>query len=442
MNEPVAGSPPPSPAKEPDILFDCHVRLRDLPGQAKTVTLEAPTREVAIQKLLAQGYMVVDVREHGKKKGGFQNILSMQLSSSDKGSGGASFSFLNRVTTREVIFFAVQLSTLLKAGIPLLRSLEIIERGNANSFFRNVMVLMRKKISGGGTFSNALRSFPNVFPWIWVNLVEVGETTGKLPDCLEEIAHYQESSARIKQKVITAFFYPGILAAAVTGALTFLLIFIVPKFSAIFAAQKMQLPVVTQIVVAVSNTLRTNFPWVAGVAAAVVIAFVWTSRIPSVKKTYDRWALKAPLLGPILVQVAVIRFTRSLGTLLRAGVQILQALEIVGRLVENMFIGAGIKRVAEQVRSGQGLGAQLEARTIFPVFMTQLITVGEESGQLDRFLTLLANYYEEQVDTFLARLTTLLEPIMLVFMGGVIGTIVIAMFLPIIQLSTGGGVGR
>jgi type IV pilus assembly protein PilC len=439
MNEAGAGSPQPNKFKEPDLLFDCDVRLRDQPGQAKILTLEAPTKEAATQKLLAQGYVVINVREHGTKKGGFGSLLSMQIGSSGKEPEGGSFSLTNRVTGREAIFFAVQLATLLKAGIPLLRALEIIEKGIANIFFRKVIRSIRKKVSEGGTFSNALRSYPHVFPWIWVNLVEVGEATGKLPDCLEEIAHYQESSARITSKVITAFFYPGVLTAAVLAALTFLMLFIVPKFSAIFAAQKMDLPVLTQVVVAASDTLRLHFLWVAGIVAAAVAAFIYTSKIPSIKMSYDQMVLKAPLFGPILMQVAVIRFTRSLGTLLKAGVQILQALEIAGRLVENMFIEAGIKRVSQQVRSGQGLGVQLEARKLFPVFMTQLITVGEESGQLDRFLDLLSNYYEEQVDTFLARLTTLLEPLLLIVMGGVIGTIVVAMFLPIIDLSTKGG---
>ncbi len=441
MNEPAAGSPQPEKPKELERSFVCHVRLRDHPAEAKILTVEAPTKDIAIQKLIAQGYMVVEVREQGKKKGGFQNIFSTQTASSDKRSKKISFSFSNRVTARETIFFAIQLSTLLKAGIPLLRSLEIIEKGITNLFFRQVIQYLRKRVSEGGTFSKALQNYPQVFPWIWANLVEVGEATGKLPECLEEIAHYQESAARIKQKVVTAFFYPGVLTAAVLVALTFLLLFIVPKFSAIFLAQKMTLPVLTRIVITASDILRMHFLWVAGVVVAAVIAFIYTKRSPSIKTTYDRIVLGTPLFGSILLQVAVIRFTRSLGTLLRAGVQILQALEIAGRLVENSFIEAGIKRVAQQVRGGQGLGVQLEARKIFPVFMTQLITVGEESGQLDRFLDLLSNYYEEQVDTFLARLTTLLEPILLVFMGGVIGTIVVSMFLPIIELSTKGGGG-
>jgi type IV pilus assembly protein PilC len=447
MNEPAGGSAqtnnPNAPSKqnEPNLSFECRVRSRENPLEEKLVLLEAPNEETAIQRLLSQGHIVIDVWEHGKKKGSFQNMFSGMHGSSKKGTGIAAPSLFNNVSGRECIFFAVQLSTLLKAGIPLLRALEIIQKGVANAFFKTVIQHMRQRVAEGGAFSGALRNYPRVFPWIWVNLVEVGEATGKLPECLEEIAHYQEAAARIKGKVITAFFYPGILTVVVIGALTFLLLAIVPKFTAIFIAQKMELPVLTKIVVAISDILRHHFLWVAGSVSATVIAFVYTSKVPTMKLFYDKIVLGFPLMGEILMQVAVIRFTRSLGTLLRAGVQILQSLEISGRLVENLFIEGGIKKVAEQVRGGQGLGIQLEARKIFPVFMTQLIAVGEESGQLDRFLGLLSDYYEDQVDTFLTRLTTLLEPIMLVFMGGVIGTIVVAMFLPIIELSTKGGGG-
>lgn len=435
MNELGAGSQE-SNKPAPELRFDCHVRSRDFPDQAKTLTLQAPTQEAAVQKLLAQGYMVIEVREQGKKKGGFQNMFLAQFSSSGKRSGGSLFSFSGSVTGREVIFFAVQLSTLLKAGIPLLRALEIIEKGITNVYFKEVLRNMRKKVGEGSAFSNALRNYPRVFPWIWVNLVEVGETTGKLAECLEEVAHYQESAARIRNKVITALFYPGILAVVVTGVLVFLLLFIIPKFKDIFLSQKMDLPVLTQIVVGASDILRMHFLWVAGFVVLVVIAFIKTKKILAFKMFYDKIALGAPVFGTLLRQVTVVRFTRSLGTLLRAGVPILQSLEIAGRLVENHFIETGIKRVAEKVQSGQGLGVQLEARKMFPVFMTQLIVVGEESGQLDRFLVLLSDYYEDQVDAFLSRLTTLLEPIMLVFMGGVVGTIVISMFLPILDLTT------
>jgi type IV pilus assembly protein PilC len=439
MNEPVAESPKKDTSKEQEIVFDCQVRSRDLPGQSKVLTLGAPTKEVAVQRLIAQGYVVISVQAQGEKKSGFWNIFSRQPLSPGKASKKVSASIFNSVSTRETIFFGIQLSTLLKAGIPLLRSLEIVQRGIANLYFQKVLGHIRKRIMEGGTFSVALRTYSDVFPWVWANLVEVGEATGKLPDCLEEIVHYQESAARIKSKVITAFFYPGILTAAVIAALTFLLLFIVPKFAAIFQAQKMSLPILTQIVVAASNVVRFYFLWVVGAVVAMIITLAYSSKLTSIKMGYDRMALNAPVFGPIMLHVSVIRFTRSLGTLLRSGVQILQALEIAGRLVENRHIEASIKRVAQRVRGGQGLGIQLEVQKIFPVFVTQLIAIGEESGQLDRFLDLLSNYYEEQVDAFLARLTTLLEPFLLVFMGGVIGTIVISMFLPIVELSTRAG---
>jgi type IV pilus assembly protein PilC len=441
MNEPVAEFKEKDKPKDSGIFFDCQVRSRDLPGQARLLTLQASTKEAAVQKLIAQGYVVINIEEQGKKKSGFRNIFSKKSSSSDKTFGKVSASIFDRVSTRETIFFGIQLSTLLKAGIPLIRSLEIVQRGVANAYFKKVIQQMRRRITEGGTFSAALRAYAHVFPWVWVNLIEVGEATGKMAECLEEIVHYQESAARIKSKIVTAFFYPGILTVAVMGALTFLLIFIVPKFAAIFISQKLTLPILTQIVVFVSNVVRFYFPWVAGAVVAVVIALAYTSKMPMIKMAYDRMALQAPLFGPIVLQVAVVRFARSLGTLLRSGVQILQALEIAGRLVENKFLEAGINKVSQQVRSGQGLGSQLETRKIFPVFVTQLISIGEESGQLDRFLGLLSDYYEEQVDAFLARLATLLEPLLLIFMGGVIGTIVISMFLPIVELSTRAGTG-
>ncbi len=402
------------------------------------MVLEAVDAEEATQKLLAQGYVVLSVKKHAQKPANLQEVLSsLNKPVGASKPGGSSLSFFNSVSVRETIFFSVQLSTLLKAGIPLLRSLEIIRRGIKNVYFVSVIDQICKKVSGGVTFSSALRNYPKVFPWIWVNLVEVGEATGKMPECLEEIAHYQEASVRLKSKVLTAFFYPGILAIAVTGALTFLLIFIIPQFAKIFEEHHLQLPTLTRIVVGASDILRLHFVWVVAAVASIIVAFLYTRKVPKIKLVYDRAALEIPLMGPIMMQVAVIRFTRSLGTLLRAGVQILQSLEISGRLVENQYLEAGIKKVSEQVRSGQGLGVQLESKKIFPVFMTQLVAVGEESGQLDRFLELLSNYYEDLVDTFLARLTTMLEPIMLVFMGGVIGVVVVSMFMPIIDLSTG-----
>ena len=418
--------------------YECHVRSRSNPNGPITVMfMKAVSMEEVIQRLLRRGFIVVSVRP--VKSVGDHVRAAFGMGAKAEGAG-RTLSFISRVSARELIFFGVQLGTLLKSGIPLLRSLEIVWKGNSNPYFREVLQKLRKRISEGSSFTAALRDSPDVFPWIWVNLVEVGETTGKLPDCLEEIAHYQESSARIKGKVITAFFYPGILLTAVTAALTFLLVFIVPKFAVIFTEQKMDLPAITKIVIGISDIIRYQFPFVVLAIFGGIVALFYFKKSPKFRISLDLFYLNMPIFGALSMQVSVVRFTRSLGTLLRSGVQILQALEISGRLVDNSYIESQIKMVAQAVKGGQGLGVQLEARKVFPVFMTQLLSTGEESGQLENFLTLIANYYEDAVDTFLARLTVLIEPILLVFMGGVIGTVVISMFLPIVILSTSGGV--
>jgi len=421
--------------------FHCRVRLRDTASSPeKTIFVDGVTMDEVVQKLIAQNYLVLSVTKAGGKAERFRNIFSFEVGGGSKGKSKGSFlPFLQHVSTRELIFFAIQLGTLLRAGIPLLRSLEIIRNGASNAFFQTILKDLQKKVSEGGTLSHALREYSNIFPWIWVNLVEVGEATGKLPDCLEEVAHYQESASRIKSKVITAFFYPAVLSCAVVGALTFLLVYIVPKFAAIFTAQKMTLPAITQVVMAVSDLVRNQFPLLMVFVVAFVTGLFYIRKSPKLRISYDLFRLSFPVFGPLVLQVATVRFAKSLSTLLRSGVQILQALEITGRLVENRFLEVRITETAHAVKGGQGLGAQLEAKKVFPVFMTQLVTIGEESGQIEKFLDLIANFYEEQVDTFLQRLTTLLEPVLLVFMGAVIGVVVVSMFLPIIELTTKGG---
>lgn len=426
----------------PAVQFKCRVRSRDLPSQEKVIMLAASSKDDAVQRLITQGFLVVAVEKVTSGGERFSNLFSVQ---SDAGHGRRSsksaLSFLNSVSTRELIFFGVQLATLIKAGIPLLRSLEIIEKGVSNPFFGEVLGEIRKKIAEGGTFSKALRDYANVFPWIWVNLVEVGEATGKLPECLEEIAHYQESAARIQSKVVTAFFYPGILTVAVLGAVTFLLIFIVPKFSAIFEAQGLPLPVITQIVVGISNVVRHQALLLGIIVAILIGLLIFVQKSPKLRKNYDLFMLSFPIFGGLLLHVAVVRFSKALSTLLRSGVQILKALEISGKLLENKFLEEKVLEVSQAVKAGQGLGAQMESKKVFPVFMTQLVTIGEESGQIEKFLNLIATFYEEGIDDFLARLSAMLEPVLLLFMGGIIGVVVIAMFLPIIELSTKGGGG-
>lgn len=439
MNRPDEASSQPKQVFAREIGFQCIVRPRNAPHVVKNMLVHGRDREEVIQKLLSDGFMVVSIKGGGLQVTGLKALLSFWIESGKTKAG--LLPMLQAISSREVIFFAVQLSTLLKAGIPLLRSLDIIQKGIANPSFKQVLQTIKKRVSGGGTLSGALREHANIFPWVWINMVEVGEATGKLPQCLEEIAKYQESAARIKSKIITAFMYPGILSCAVVGALTFLLVYIVPKFTAIFTEQKMELPILTKIVVAISSLLKDHFLVVAVLLVVGVAAFLYFRKLPKVSMFFDTLALGAPVFGQIVTEVSVVRFCRSLATLLRSEVPILHALQISGRLCENQFVEFNIKQVGDSVKGGQGLGIQLESKKLFPVFMTQLISVGEESGELERFLDMIANYYEDSVDTFLTRLTTMLEPFLLIFMGSVIGTIVVSLFLPIIELTTRGGGG-
>lgn len=425
-------------------VFESKVRLRDAPDQIKEIRAEASSKEEAVQQLIAQGFLVITVRETaGEEKVHWRDSL-FAFRGRPKPEGKTAKSFLaglEKVTTRDLIFFAIQLSTLLKAGIPLIRSLEIIRKGTKNARLYATIQDIVKRISGGTSLTLAIKRYPGIFPWVWINLVEVGESTGRLPQCLEEVSRYQEFAARMKAKVITAFFYPGILVCAVVSALTFLLVFIVPKFEEIFKAQKMTLPVITQIVIQASSVIR-NQAWVLLLlfVPGIVLIFL-IKRFPMARVRFDLFCLSAPIFGSLMLQVSAVRFARGVSTLLKSGVPVLEALEIGGRLTENTYLIQQIKKVAKAVKGGQGLGVQLEVNKVFPVFMTQLISVGEETGQIDKFLDIISVFYEERVDAFLQRLSTAIEPLLLVFMGIIIGTVVISMFLPIVELSTSANFG-
>lgn len=416
------------------IRFDCRVRSRQSPEDLETITVVAEDKEQALSKLHRDGYLVISIHESHEGRG------SSKKSGLDLKAFKARRNFLsafNTVTTRELIFFAMQLSTLLKAGVALLRALEILERGTANMMLAGVIKKMAKTVSEGRSLGEALREHPKVFPWLWTNLVEVGEMSGTLPEVLIEVSRYQEASEKIKGKVVSALFYPGILMTIAGAAVTFLLIFIVPKFAEIFKSQNMQLPVLTQMIVAVSYVIKNYAIFVVGFIAIIIYLIKLYASTPLGKISIGGFFLKAPLFGGFILEVSVVRFSRSLATLLHAGLPLIKSLETAAKLTGNAFLEKRILEAREAVTQGHGLGVQLESKKVFPIFMAQLISVGEETGEIESFLKMLSNYYEERVDQFLSRISVVIEPIMLVFMAAVIGTIVIGMFLPIVELSTG-----
>lgn len=419
--------------------FECRVRSRDNPGTMDVIVINAPDKDEAVSRMQRQGYVIVsinEVREHEKIQEKLKKLQNRGQKEEFRGRWYVPL--VNPVTTRELIFFAVQLSTLLKSGVALLRALEILEKGTPNIYFRMVLKKIHKKVSEGHSLNVAIREHQRVMPKVWCHLIEVGEMSGTLPAVLTEVAHYQEASERIKGKVISALTYPAILLCAAVGAVTYLMAFVIPKFSQIFITQNMQLPVLTQVVISVSNVIRGGF--IPIFILLVVVGFFLGRFLATQPGRYlvSGILLRTPIFGELSIEVACVRFARGLATLLHAGIPLLKALESAGPLCGNAFIEAEVNTVREAVAQGHGLGIQLEAKKVLPVFMTQLISVGEETGEIESFLRMLSDYYEERVDQFLTRLSVLIEPVMLVVMAGVIGTIVISMFLPIIKLSTGG----
>lgn len=410
--------------------------------------------EEVIQKLHREGYLVINAEHFTGGQGGLlwkligrrraitpESPLGTEGEKSDFSllAGGKSvsrFQLFGHVSARELISFAVQLSALLKAGVPLIRSLQVVQKGTKNKYFKSVFGNLIEQVSGGFSLSHAIGEYRNVFPSVWMNLVEVGEASGNLPNVLDEIAHYQEAIQRIKSKVISALFYPSILILFATCAVGFLLLKIIPKFEEIFVSLNAKLPTITEWVIIASKLLRNYFPIFIVLIVAGIVGAIFANRTKTGKVIFDFLKLQLPIMGQLILQVSIVRFTRSFRTLMKAGVPILQSLEIAGRLAENAVMEEAITEAREAIRGGRGLGVQLEAAGLFPVFMTQLVSVGEEAGELERFLEIIANYYEERVDTFLSRLSTMLEPLLLIVVGAVIGVIVVAMFLPIMEIST------
>ena len=419
--------------------FECRVIKPDTPDQTKTLYLKADDKDEIIERLQKTGCRIVSIKHIQNNikvfgigipaSGGIGTFLS-KLGSYNFGSFGGG------VSTSELIFFAIQLATLLEAGIPLLRSLEVIKKGITNTNFQDVISGLSQSVSEGSALSAGIRNYPKIFPDVWEHLVEVGEATGRLPQVLREVSHYQESSERVKQKVISALFYPATLIVVATSAVAFLLTYIVPKFTEIFMSRNMALPAITKGVIALSNLIRFHAISVFIVIAGIVVGLIYAGKTTKGRFMMDKFILKIPVIGTFMIEIMAVKFSRSLSTLIKSGTPLLKGLDISAKLLNNKYVESELAEVREAVSAGQGLGLQLESKKVFPVFMTQILTVGEESGDLDQFLELISNYYESRVDTLVSRLTTLIEPIMLVVMGIIIGAIVISMFLPIIELST------
>ncbi len=338
------------------------------------------------------------------------------------------------IPSRDLSLFSRQLSTLVGAGVPIVQSLGILESQSENPDFKEVLGAVKTDIEAGLSISDALKKHPNAFPDLYCSMVKAGELGGILDTILERLTAYLESSEELKAKVKGAMMYPAIVLSICSIVTVFLLMFVIPTFKNIFAGFGRALPLPTQILIDLSDAMKVRWYLVVALPIVAWQAFKRFYATPYGQKWVDGYSLKAPVFGPILKKVAVARFTRTLGTLIKSGVPIMQALETVSQTAGNVVIAEAVNMTRESIREGGHLSDPLKKSGIFPNMVTSMISVGEETGALDIMLSKIADFYDSEVDTAVKGLTSLIEPIVIVVMGIVIGTIVIAMFMPMFEI--------
>ncbi|MBF0594215.1 MAG: type II secretion system F family protein [Candidatus Omnitrophica bacterium] len=339
------------------------------------------------------------------------------------------------IKVEDVILFTRQMATMVDAGIPILQTVDALQEQMVNPSFKKILAAVRDDIRLGSSLSASFAKYPKVFDGLFVNMIRVGESGGVLTTVLERLSSYMEKSDRLKRKISGALIYPSVIVSMAMIITVILLIKVVPTFSGIYASFNRKLPAMTQVLVNISDALKNNFLVIMVVIGAIVAAFVAYQRTEKGAYRIDGLKLKAPVFGELLKKVAVSRFCRTLSVLLQSGVPILEGLDIVRKTIGNRVLEGVIEKVVASVREGESIAEPLGRSEVFPSMVTKMISVGEQSGQLDKMLVKVADFFDEQVDAAVETLTSLIEPFIIGFLGIVIGFIVIALFMPIISMT-------
>ena len=386
---------------------------RALNGDLRTATIDAPSRDEVIAQLRRQRLNVVKIDEAAQ--------------AAKKKSGG-------KISMRDIVIFTRQFSTMINAGLPLVQALDILAKQSENKALKDVTRAVVFDVESGHTVADALKKHPKAFSDLYVNMVAAGEAGGILDTILMRLATFMEKNDALVRKVKGAMIYPGVITSVAGIAIVVLLVFVIPVFEKMFASVGMALPLPTRVVIGMSQFLQ-NYWWAV---IAAIIAAGW-----SLKKYYatsdgklaiDRTLLKMPVLGDVLRKSAVSRFTRTLGTLIGSGVSILDGLEITAKTAGNRVIQDAIMESRTSIAGGETISAPLQKSQVFPPMVISMIAVGEQTGGLDEMLSKIADFYDEEVDAAVSGLLALMEPIMIVFLGVVVGGMVVAMYLPIFDM--------
>ena len=344
--------------------------------------------------------------------------------------------FQPKVTTKDIVIFTRQLSTMIDAGLPLVQSLEILGDQQENVTFKKVLIEIRTDVETGNTFADAMKKHPKIFNTLYCNMIDAGEVGGILDTILNRLAIFMEKNMVLTKKVKGALTYPLICLCISIVILAVILIFVVPVFDKMFADFGASLPALTQMVVNMSNAVQHYFVFILLGAGFVVFVFkkIYSTEKGRIKG--DALLLKLPVFGTLIKKVAVAKFTRTLSTMLQSGVPILESLNVVGRTAGNKIIEIAIFRVADAISEGRTIAEPLEETGVFPSMVVQMINVGESTGALDTMLEKIADFYDEEVDQAVENMTAMIEPFMMVFLGGMIGTLVVSMYLPIFKMGS------
>ena len=342
---------------------------------------------------------------------------------------------LGGISQKDLVIFTRQFATMIDAGLPLVQCLDILSSQLDNMAFRDVLVKVKVKVESGSTLADALGDHPKVFDTLYVQLVAAGEIGGILDTILNRLAQYIEKNEKLKNKVKSAMVYPSVVLVVAVGVTVVLLLFVTPTFEKMFKDFGGAMPAPTQIVIDLSKWLQHYIGYLVAFIIAAVIGFRAWVTWPKGRVQWDSFVIRTPIFGPLVRKVAVARFTRTLGTMISSGVPILDALEVVAKTAGNAVVEKAIRYTREKIAEGKTIVQPLAETNVFPPMVVQMIGVGEATGAMDQMLTKIADFYDDEVDAAVAALTSLIEPVMMVFLGGVVGGFLVAMYLPIFSIA-------
>lgn len=399
-------------------------RARDEKGTLHKNVVVAENEDAARTQLTEKGLWILELQRKSDKP---PSILDFELDGLLAAIGG--------VKLKDMVIFCRQFSTLVNSGVAMMKSMTILSEQAENPKFAKIIRDIKSDIEGGMNLSESFGKYPKVFDKLFINMLKAGETGGVLDDVLSRLAKFLEDRAKLSNKIKSAMTYPTVVSILATIIFFVMLTVILPKFAEIFARLDSELPAYTQLLINISNVLRS--PWsilILVVIGCIVYGFKRIYATEGGRYIIDKLSLKVPVFGDLIQKISVARFTRTLGTLVKSGVPILTSLEIVEESSGNAVISRAVKEVREEVKQGGSINAPLEKSKVFPPMVVSMIAVGEETGELDSMLSKIADFYDAEVETTVEALTSLLEPIMMVFLGGMVGTVIVGMYLPMFKL--------